>query len=230
MPEMLVPLLGPLALKITLDATDAERRLGEYGERLRDPRPFFLKAGRIIRGEYAENFRQGGRPPWRPLADRTVAERQDLINLGVMPPRTATGGLPRRLAQRLKHREGYGFDAHTILIRLGTLRDSWAVKGARGNVEEIEGDGAFYGSQLTIPREIKPHQERGYQIISRRQRLRLRRTGRGAALIPLALIHEAGTRDGRIPARPNAVLGPEAVEKIAGAGLAWAAGEAGDNS
>jgi hypothetical protein len=227
MPELLVPILGPLALKITLDASGAEQLLSGYGERLRDPRAFFLKAGRILRGEYAENFRQGGRPPRRPLADRTVVERQALIELGAMPPRTAAGRVPRRLTQRLKHREGYGFDAHTILIRLGTLRDSWAVKGARGNVEEIEGDAAFFGSQLTIPREIKPFQERGYQIISKRQRLRLRRTGQGTALIPLALIHEEGTQDGHIPARPNAVVGQEAVEKLAAAGAEWAAGEAG---
>lgn len=198
--SFIVPIAGPLQARVTVHADAADALFKAMGARVQAPQPFFRAVGHAARGFFADRFREGGLPPWAPLAESTVRERARLIKAGAFPPRTKAGKVPARLLQRDASTGQLTFGATTILIRRGTLRDSWCVKGARGNVEEIGADEALFGSQLTIERTTTPEKYRPhYMVVTLKAQAALAK-GKGAAVgVPLALLHEGGTS--RMPQR-----------------------------
>lgn len=227
----------PIGYGLTATATVNTDELDAQLDRLaagvqRDPTELLEAVGRITRRSYGASFAAGGRPPWQALAPSTLARRQALIRGGVIPPKTATGKTPRRLLQRDRVTGEKNFGAWTILIRGGALRDSWAVKGARGNVSEVSGRRAFFGSQLTVERTLPPAKPiKQYHVVTKKG-LKLRAGGQSMQVrIPLARIHEEGAAAAHIPARPvahrpdgGANLAAEDLAAIRAAAVAWLMG------
>lgn len=207
------------------EADEPQAVLTGYRERLGDRSPLWDGVGTVLREDARQKFSAGGIPAWAPLSERTLREKRRLIRRGAIPHRTPKGGIPRRLKQNGEFTEG------TILIRTGKLRDSWVQKGARGHVEELRGEEFFFGSQLTIEKELTPDKpEQHYHILTKKSR-RLRARGQAVTvLIPLARLHEEGTKT--MPARPvmvgtdgEANLRKETLSALERAALSWATGE-----
>ena len=112
----------------------------------------------------------------------------------------------------------------TILIKTGALRDSWVQKGARGHVEEVEGDGLFIGSQLTVGAELQPGQAaKPYHLLTKKAQRARARGKTVLAQIPLARFQEEGTK--HIPSRRVGVVQEEDLKAIAASGSAHLTGQ-----
>lgn len=232
--ERRIPLSGNAVLVVTWDPTGAvagQSLVGAaptleqlYRNLRRPPTELMERVGEIMRASFRVNFAQGGRPPWAPLKPRTVARKEAAIGGGRIPRRTPSGKIPRRLLQLDRQTGNLSFSGMTILIARGELRDSWCVKGAKGNVTEVGADGTlFAGSQLTLQRELPPAKAlKQYHILTKgAQKLRTR--GRSVLVrIPLARIHEEGAPRAHIPPRPVGVLQPEDQAAIVQAAQEWA--------
>jgi len=219
MSEVLFPLWGPLGVRVRMDTRALEELVARVQGAVQAPQGLLEEIGRIVRASYGKNFAEGGRPAWRPLAESTVRQRSRMLAARAIPKHTPAGKIPPRLQQRDPVTGGMGFSARTILIRSGTLRDSWVQKGARGNVSEVTADGAFFGSQLTIERTVTPEQVRPYHLLTKKAQRELRRRGRASARVPLAAFHEAGTS--KMPARPVGVIQDEDLEAIGARARTW---------
>lgn len=223
--EYRVPLPYGAVLVVRISDESPINTLSSIRQRLDAPAPFWGWVGQIMRRSFADNFRQGGRPEgWTPLAESTVKKKARLLRRGLIPKKTPTGRMPRRLMQ------GGVFGPDTILIERGDYRDSWVQKGARGHYEAMEGERFFIGSQFTIERNVtlatvRPYHiltKKGAAILSKQGELK-KRPGTRAALIPLAVFHEFGTR--HMPARRVGVVQEEDLRRIEQAGRAWVLGE-----
>ena len=225
--EFRLPVAPGVTLKVTWQPERAAQVLDDIANNVHTRKREFLEAvGQLMRRSYAANFAQAGRPHWQELAASTVAGKQSMMRKGMFPPTTKSGRIPRRLMQVNLRTGVSGVDPFTILVVTGALRDSYAQKGARGNVTEIGEDAAFFGSQLTIQRTLRPDQPvKPYHILTKKA-VRLRRQGHSvSALIPLALIHERGAPGAHIPARPVAVLQAEDMESIKKLEIQWLEGQ-----
>lgn len=129
-----------MPIRYTVDASTAIEELKTLQGKLQHLAPAWLNVTRIARQAFARNFSVAGIPPWAPLAPSTVRQKL-LLNLpGGL--RTPKGRVPPRLLQNGTLSE------RTILIRTGTLRDSLARRGARGNVTTFDDNGAFAGTAI----------------------------------------------------------------------------------
>lgn len=191
-----------------------------------EPTAMLEKVGGVCRRAYAKNFRAGGRPPWVPLKPRTMTQKARLLRREAIPARTPRGAIPRRFMQQERPSGDLGFGPWTILIEKGGLRDSWCVKGARGNVCRISGRDAYFGSQYSVAREVRPGQAlKPYHIVTKRALAKRAGGGAVSVKVNLARIHEEGAPGAHIPARPVGRLGSEDWREVRETMAAFARGE-----
>lgn len=214
--------LGGRLLRIEVDVAEAVSYIEGFAGRLAHAgdttEPLWNNMGRIARRSFAQNFAQGGRPSWHPLAPSTVMKK---ARAG-MPARTAKGNIPRRLVQQGQ------FGPGNILIEGGQLRDSYVQKGAKGHVEDASDDGMnfFVGSGYVMDRELVPWKPlKAYHILRKKEAVK-RQSGQSALVqIPLALIHEKGNK--RLPARRNALIQDEDLAAYEREAVLWFSGSEG---
>lgn len=213
MSEFILPILGPLGIRVTIDTAGLEAWLDRLEERTHQQEPLWSQVGNVMRRSFAESFAAGGRPAWEPLAPATIRKKQ----AKGLPTRTPKGNIPRRLVQQGQ------FGPGNILIERGDLRDSWVQKGARGHVEEVSPEGFFIGSQLTLETTVTAQSVKPYHILTKKAQRELSRSGKARARVPLARFHEEGTR--HMPARRVGVMQEEDLQAIREAAAAWVLGE-----
>lgn len=219
MPILDLPILGLAKLRVRWEAREATSWLRATEIRLQDRTTFWKAVGGVMRESFRRNFAQGGRPAWQPLKRRTVAGKASFLSKKPSPPFSKKGVYPKRLLQN-----GQG-GPQSILIRTGALRDSWVQQGARGHVEQVLAGGLKFliGSALTLTRVLKPRKPvKHYHLLSRRSKERMAAGKAAPVRIPLARLHEEGTK--WMPARRNAVVQGEDLVEIQKAGTLWVLG------
>jgi phage gpG-like protein len=171
-----------------------------------------------LRAAFRENFREGGRPPWAPLAPSTVWGKK---MLGLPETiRTPTGRKPRRLMQREPISGQLQLSASNILIRSGRLRDSVGQSYHPDHVTRIHGWQLEVGTK--VPYAVY-HQEgtRPYTIHPREAKA-LRFVGNNGDWVFAKQVHHPG-----LPARPFLTLTDEDIREIQDAVMDWLLSEGG---
>ena len=123
-----IPLPIDNLLAVTTDTTELARQINLRRARLQRLSPILRRVQLIMRQDFQQQFKQGGNPPWKPLAASTIAKKTD----AGLPRRTAKGRIPTRLKQNGQ------FGPGNILIETGRLRDAWCRKDSPDHFESID--------------------------------------------------------------------------------------------
>ena len=190
-----------MALPFGITTTFDPKRVEEMLRRCDDLRPYYRHAANIIRRSWAENFRRGGRPAWKPLKPSTVySKAANGVEQG-FPYATMRG------RQRVRRLEQAGRRSlANILIARGDLRDSYATK-SRHHLERISKAGLVIGSKHPLAR-FHEYGTNPYTIRPRRAKA-LRFVGSQGSQVFRGVVRHPG-----LPARPVTPLQPEDVQEL----------------
>lgn len=150
----------------------------------------------ILRDDAREQFAAGGSPAWTPLKPATIRAKER----AGFPARLPSGRVPTRLKQN-----GV-FGSGGILIRTGSLRDSYGRKDSPNHTESVEDDTASIGSKLPYAGFMQDGTKGGKTA---RARAALSKSGKPKKSKPSA-------GGGGVPARPL-VITQQAQDKAASA-------------
>jgi len=176
-----------------IDLTPLLQLRQELERKARDPKPLLRAVANRLRAAFRANFREGGRPPWKPLAPSTIRAK---TVMGLPSQiRTPTGRKPRRLMQRSPLTGQMMLEATNILIRTGRLRDSVSQSYHPDHITRMDGwnlevgtkvEYAMYHQHGTSPTVIRPKQAKVLAFIGNNGEMVFRRE-----------VHHPG-----LPARP----------------------------
>jgi len=195
-----------------IDLTPLQQLRQQLERKERDPKPLLRAIANRLRAAFRANFREGGRPPWQPLAPSTV-QAKSVMGLPSQI-RTPTGRKPRRLMQRNLLTGQLALEPTNILIRSGRLRDSVSQSYHADHVTRMEGWTLEVGTKV----EYAPYHQHGtspYVIRPRNARV-LAFIGNNGEMVFRREVHHPG-----LPARPFLTITDDDQSAIADIIWSW---------
>lgn len=201
-----------------IDLSAIQELRGILERHVRNPQPMLRMVANRLRAAFRANFREGGRPPWTPLAPSTIWGKKMLGLPETIT--TPTGRKPRRLMQRQPPTGKLELSASNILIRSGRLRDSVGQSYHPDHITRIHGWELEVGTK--VPYAVFHQQGTSPYTIRPREAKALRFVGNNGEWVFAREVRHPG-----LPARPFLTLTDEDVNEIQQAVLDWVVSEKG---
>lgn len=202
-----------------IDLSELQQLMNSMERRIQQPERLMRIVANRMRAAFRENFREGGRPAWAPLAPSTIRGKQ---MLGLPETiRTPTGRKPRRLMQRQALTGQLELAASNILIRSGRLRDSVSQSYHPDHIMRIKDWELEIGTK--VPYAVYHQEGTSAYIITPREAKALRFVGNNGEWVFAKRVSHPG-----LPARPFLTLTDEDIADIQRTVMDWLLGEGGE--